>query len=85
MAKMNIYVTYDTDAEQFNTRTFHAQNDKMAKRIINDSMEQDNSFKRNAKKIELWCLGEYDIEAGEIKAQKRNLGTCDKLTSTASE
>lgn len=81
MAKNIIFATYDTESEQYNGNTFKAINMKIAKRILNDAMEEDKGLSRNADKIKLYKLGFYDTENGEIIAEKEDLGTIEEFTT----
>lgn len=81
MAKNIIFATYDTESEQYNGNTFKAINLKIAKRILNDAMADDKGLSRNADKIKLYQLGYYDIDNGEIIADKKDLGTITEFTT----
>lgn len=80
MSKTIIYVTYDTDTEQYNGNTFKAINEKIAKRILNDAMAEDKGLRRNAEKFKLFQLGYYDIDNGELISDKKDLGTITEFT-----
>lgn len=74
--KNNIYVTFDKAAERYNDRTFMAPTDTVAKRIICDSAENDKTFSKNAKDYDLFMVGEFLSEIGEIKENKKLIGNC---------
>uniref|UniRef100_A0AAU8B191 Nonstructural protein n=1 Tax=Dulem virus 207 TaxID=3145684 RepID=A0AAU8B191_9VIRU len=63
--KIKIYALSDKDAEQLKQVTFNAPNDKVAKRIIKNSLENDKALAKNAKAYELRCVGEFDTEEPE--------------------
>lgn len=81
MAKNILFATYDTESEQYNGNTFKAINLKIAKRILNDAMADDKGLSRNADKIKLYQLGYYDVDNGEIIADKKDLGTITEFTT----
>lgn len=61
---LKIYAIYDKDAETLNERTFCAPNDKVAKRILKNTLDNDVVLAKNAKSYEMHCLGQYDTESG---------------------
>lgn len=83
MTMMKVYVTYDVDAETYNTRTFMAENNKMAIRILNDAAMDDKRFLRSLDKFVLYKLAKYDDENGEMIPEKEEIGNCKDLCGTA--
>lgn len=61
---LKIYAIYDIDAETLNERTFCATNDKVAKRMIKTTMDNDPILKKNAEHYELHECAIYDTENG---------------------
>lgn len=61
---LKIYALYDKDAETLNERTFNAPNEKVAKRMIKESMKNDTVLKENAEHYELHYCAQYDTENG---------------------
>lgn len=67
--QIKIYCLFDKDAEQLNQMTFNAPNDKVAKRIVKNALENDKNLNKNAKQYELRCVGKFDTEEPE-KSEK---------------
>lgn len=61
---LKIYALYDKDSETLNERTFNAPNDKVAKRILTQTLKNDKALADNAKSYELHYMGQFDTEAG---------------------
>lgn len=65
---LKIYAIYDMDAETFNERTFMAPNDKVAMRMMGNTLNSDKQFNDNASHYELHCCGTYNTESGGIES-----------------
>lgn len=63
---LNIYTLFDKDAETFNQATYIANNDKVAKRALKNSIEKDPTLRKAAKNYELHYLAQFDNEAGIV-------------------
>ncbi|WGL30978.1 nonstructural protein [Dipodfec virus UOA04_Rod_615] len=61
---LKIYALYDKDAETLNERTFNAPNEKVAKRILKETLKNDRTLANNAEHYELHDCGQYDTESG---------------------
>lgn len=61
---LKIYAIYDKDAESLNERTFTAPNDKVAKRILKQTLKHDSVLAENADRYEVHYCAMYDTESG---------------------
>ena len=61
---LKIYAIYDKDGENFNERTFCAPNNKVAIRMIKQTLKNDVVLKENAEHYELHEMAQYDTESG---------------------
>lgn len=68
-----IYATYSIDEKMYNSHTFQAPNENVAKRIIKQAMKNDQMLKENADNFELYELGKYNWEDGVIEADKKKI------------
>lgn len=69
--KLKIYSIKDTTIGSF-MNPFYLQNDNVAIREFSNVIKYapaENNIKRNAKDMELFCLGEFDEESGIIKSE----------------
>lgn len=90
---LKIYAIYDKDAETLNERTFVANNDKVAKRILKETLRHDTVLANAAEHYEVHCLGQFDTESGitgDGKSKlafelKELLGMPEQATPAASE
>lgn len=72
---LRIYALYDKDAETLNERTFNAPNEKVAKRILKETLKNDHTLANNASHYELHDCGQYDTESG-ITANGKSVVIC---------
>lgn len=72
---LQIYALYDKDAETLNERTFNAPNEKVAKRILKETLKNDITLAHNAEHYELHECGQYDTESG-ITANGKSVVVC---------
>ena len=69
--KLNIYAIKDTTVGSF-MNPFYLQNDNTAIREFGNVIKYaptENSVRRNAKDMQLFKLGEFDEETGEIRSE----------------
>lgn len=72
--KLNIYAVKDTIQGAF-MNPFYLQNDQVAMRSFKNTIESEqmNTIKMNAKDMQLYKLGEFEEETGEIKSEVKFL------------
>lgn len=68
-----IYATYSIDEKMYNSRTFQAPNENVAKRIIKQAMKNDEMLKDNADNFDLYKLGTYNWEDGILEPDKKKI------------
>lgn len=61
---LKIYSIYDKDSENLNERTFNATNEKVAKRMLKETLRNDKVLAHNAEHYELHECGTFDTENG---------------------
>lgn len=71
---LKVFTVYDEKAEAYLT-PFYLQKEGQAIRAISDCVNDVNhAFCRNASDYTLFCLGTFDEDTAEFKAEKKSLG-----------
>lgn len=73
MEKMMIYTVQDKKAEAFTTPFFN-RNDAVAIRNLTTAVNQEgHAFSEHAEDYDLWVIGEFSIELGQVIAGPEKL------------
>lgn len=64
---MKIYAIKDTIVGAF-TAPFYQKNNSVAIRTITNAINNERELQNNAKDLQLYCLGEFNEETGEIQS-----------------
>ena len=73
----NIYSIYDSVAEEYGP-IFNAKSDAVAKRAVTGIL---NSGEIRSNDYDLYCLGSYDTDTGEINSVVEFVGNCRNIVA----